>query len=210
MRATWIRNLAYALPALPLAALYLPLFSYVTPFYANERGVDIAALGAAWIAIRMFDAVSDPLAGWLSDRTVRVIGRRGWVILAVPLILVATWQAFVPPEDAGLPHAVRSGQVEFLLEVCEQLYPRLRIYLFDARRLYSAPLTVFGPLLAALYIGQSYMVFRDTERVRALTAHFDHLVREAHVTARNLPGHVRALWAGTSARGAIARPSARR
>jgi len=106
MRATWIRNLAYALPALPLAALYLPLFSYVTPFYANERGVDIAALGAAWIAIRMFDAVSDPLAGWLSDRTVRVIGRRGWVILAVPLILVATWQAFVPPEDAGLPHAV--------------------------------------------------------------------------------------------------------
>lgn len=110
----------------------------------------------------------------------------------------------------GLPYAVRAEQVAFLLEVCEQLYPRLRIYLFDARRLYSAPLTVFGPLLAALYIGQNYMVFRDTERVQALSRHFDHLVREAHVTARALPGHVRALWAGTPDHDAIARPRAPR
>ena len=44
---------AYAVPAFALAVLYLPLFSYVTPFYVAERGVDIALLGAAWIAIRM-------------------------------------------------------------------------------------------------------------------------------------------------------------
>jgi Na+/melibiose symporter-like transporter len=106
MTRPWLRYLLYALPALPLAALYLPLFSYVTPFYASERGVDLAALGLAWIGIRMFDAVSDPLAGWASDRTARRIGRRGWVLLAAPLIAVATWQAFVPPEDAGLAHAV--------------------------------------------------------------------------------------------------------
>lgn len=100
-----LRHLAYALPAIPLAALYLPLFSYVTPFYAAERGVDLAALGFAWIAIRMFDAVSDPVAGWASDRLAGRIGRRGFVVLAAPLIMVATWQAFVPPEDAGLGHA---------------------------------------------------------------------------------------------------------
>jgi transcriptional regulator with XRE-family HTH domain len=96
---------------------------------------------------------------------------------------------------AGLSRAARAEQTEYLVSVAEQLYPRMRLYLFDARRLYSSPITVFGPLLAALYIGQNYLVFRDTERVQALSAHFDHLVREAHVGARGLPDHIRGLWA---------------
>ncbi len=99
--------LAYALPALALAALYLPLYTYVTPFYVTERGVDVAALGLAWILIRLFDAVSDPAIGWLSDRTPERWGRRRvWLALSVPVIVFGTWQAFVPPQDAGLGHAV--------------------------------------------------------------------------------------------------------
>ncbi|RKT35139.1 helix-turn-helix protein [Roseovarius halotolerans] len=94
---------------------------------------------------------------------------------------------------AGLPRDIREAQVDRLIETTEQLYPRLRVYLFDARRLYSAPVTIFGPLLAVIYIGQNYLAFRDTERVQALTQHFDHLVREAQVSARELPGHLRAL-----------------
>ena len=115
--------------------------------------------------------------------------------IAMPLYEV---HSFIHGEGyySGLPRPVREAQAAHLVEVAEQLYPRLRVYLFDARRLYSAPITIFGPLLAAVYIGQNYMVFRDTERVQALTAHFDHLLREAHVTARALPGHIRALWAG--------------
>ncbi len=93
----------------------------------------------------------------------------------------------------GLPAEIREAQVTHLLDLSEQLYPRLRLYLFDARRLYSTPITVFGPLLAVLYIGQSYLAFRDTERVRALTGHFDLLVREASVSARALPDHLRKL-----------------
>jgi len=107
MQPTLRQLAAYALPAFALAALYLPLFTYVTPFYAQERGVDLAAIGTAWILIRLFDAVSDPAMGWLSDRTPARWGRRRvWLVAAVPLIVLATWQAFVPPEDAGLAHAV--------------------------------------------------------------------------------------------------------
>ncbi|MEM8697694.1 MAG: MFS transporter [Pseudomonadota bacterium] len=99
--------ITYALPAVILAVIYLPLFSYVTPFYVAERGVDLAAIGAAWIAIRLFDAVSDPVIGWVSDRTKARFGRRRlWLGLSVPVILLGTWQAFVPPEDAGLGHAI--------------------------------------------------------------------------------------------------------
>ncbi|WP_135501438.1 helix-turn-helix domain-containing protein [Roseovarius aestuariivivens] len=97
----------------------------------------------------------------------------------------------------ALPREIRAAQVAQLIDLTEQLYPRLRIYLFDARRLFSAPITIFGPLLAVLYIGQNYLAFRDTERVRALTAHFDLIVREASVGSRDLPAHLRALQAET-------------
>ncbi|WP_306153078.1 helix-turn-helix domain-containing protein [Roseovarius sp. MMSF_3281] len=96
---------------------------------------------------------------------------------------------------ADLPQNIRTAQAQRLIEVSQDLYPRLRLYLFDARRLYSAPITIFGPKMAVLYIGQTYMAFRDTERVQALTQHFDHLVREAQVTARQFPDHLRALMA---------------
>ncbi|MDA3858603.1 MAG: helix-turn-helix transcriptional regulator [Roseovarius sp.] len=86
-----------------------------------------------------------------------------------------------------LPLDIRRAQLDHLITVTAQLYPSLRLYLFDARRVYSAPVTILGPLLAVIYIGRNYMVFRDTERVQALTLHFDHLLREADITARALP-----------------------
>jgi len=107
MRVPTATLIAYALPAFALAVLYLPLFSYVTPFYVVERGVDVGALGLAWIVIRLFDAISDPAIGWLSDRTPSRYGRRRiWLVLAVPVILVGTIQVFAPPGGAGLWHAI--------------------------------------------------------------------------------------------------------
>ncbi|MDA7427976.1 helix-turn-helix transcriptional regulator [Primorskyibacter aestuariivivens] len=92
-----------------------------------------------------------------------------------------------------LPRDIRAVQMERLEALSTQLYPRLRLYLFDARRLFSAPVTIFGPLLAVIYLGRNYLAFRDTERVQAITAHFDNLVREASVSARDLPEHIRSL-----------------
>lgn len=95
----------------------------------------------------------------------------------------------------GLPNDVREAQIERFLTLHEELYPKLRVFLFDARRLHSAPITVFGPLLAALYLGQHFLVFRDTERVTAFSRHFDVLVREAYVSARGFPDHITFLQA---------------
>lgn len=95
----------------------------------------------------------------------------------------------------SLPDELRRAQVTHLIDLHKQLYPSLRVHLFDARRLWSAPLTVFGPLVAVLYVGQFYMAFRDRERVRVLTEQFDGLVREAYVSARDWPVHLQALSA---------------
>ena len=96
----------------------------------------------------------------------------------------------------GLSAALRREQIDYLLDLCAQLYPRLRIYLFDARRLYSAPITVFGPLLCVFYAGGHYMAFRDRDRIATFTGHFDTLVREADLSARHLPTHLRRLREG--------------
>jgi transcriptional regulator with XRE-family HTH domain len=87
----------------------------------------------------------------------------------------------------GLPAEVRSGQIARLRDLYRQLYPGLRIYVFDARRVFSAPVTVFGPLLAVLYLGRHYIAFRDRVRVQGFAQHFDWLVREAGTGARDFP-----------------------
>jgi transcriptional regulator with XRE-family HTH domain len=112
--------------------------------------------------------------------------------IAIPLHELA---AFAAGQGyyAGLPTEVRQGQIAFIRSLYDQLYPNLRVWLYDQRRLYSAPITVFGPLLAVVYLGRNYLVFRDTERVQAISRHFDMLVREADISARSFPDHLATL-----------------
>lgn len=101
--------LAYALPALPLAALYFPVYVYVAPFYAG-LGVGLGAIGALFIAVRLLDAFTDPLMGWISDHTPAAIRGRGlgrrkpWFALSVPLVMGSVWMLLVPPDGAGFAH----------------------------------------------------------------------------------------------------------
>lgn len=95
----------------------------------------------------------------------------------------------------GVPANLRAAQLDHIAALHDDLYPTLRLHLFDARKLYSAPITVFGPLLAVIYLGQNYLAFRDTERVQMFTHHFDRLVREALITPRDLSKHIQYLKA---------------
>jgi transcriptional regulator with XRE-family HTH domain len=93
----------------------------------------------------------------------------------------------------GLSAQTRRDQIDHLLALHDQLYPRLRIFLYDAQKLYSAPITIFGPLLAVLYLGRNYLAFRDKDRIGAITHHFDVLVKEAEVASRGFPAVLRQL-----------------
>ncbi|MEJ6510318.1 MAG: helix-turn-helix transcriptional regulator [Octadecabacter sp.] len=95
----------------------------------------------------------------------------------------------------GVPADLRAAQLDHIAALHDDLYPTLRLHLFDAHKLYSAPITVFGPLLAVIYLGQNYLAFRDTERVQMFTRHFDRLVREALITPRDLSKHIQYLKA---------------
>ena len=94
---------------------------------------------------------------------------------------------------AGLSADIRRDQMDRILDLADQLYPSMRLYLYDARQIFSAPITVFGPILAVVYLGPTYLAFRDAERVAVLSQQFDGLIRAAQVSAREVPDHLRAL-----------------
>ena len=93
----------------------------------------------------------------------------------------------------GCPKQIRIEQLKHLARLTEQLYPVMRICLFDARKIYSSPITIFGPLRAVIYLGQKYMVFRVPDRIQALSQHFDGLIRAAEIGTRDLPAIIDAL-----------------
>ncbi len=100
-RLSWPLLTAYGLPGLPLAALLLPLFVYLPTFYAEELGLGFALVGSLLLVARLSDMVTDPLVGALSDRFGWPLGRRrSWMLLGVPLTLLAAHRLFLPADDA--------------------------------------------------------------------------------------------------------------
>ncbi len=92
-----------------------------------------------------------------------------------------------------LPLAARREQLAEMARLLDELYPTLRWFLYDGRRRYSTPLTVFGPLRAVVYMGDMYLVFNTTEHIRVLSRHFDELIRAAVMQPTEVMAYVRRL-----------------
>lgn len=107
--------LAYGAPALPAAMLGLPLLVYLPTFYARDLGVGLSAVGAVMMAARIWDVVTDPLVGHLSDRTRSPFGRRRpWLAASLPLVIAGAWLLFRPPDGAGAMHLLAWTLVVYL------------------------------------------------------------------------------------------------
>lgn len=94
-RSNWTLA-ALAAPCLPIAALGLPLVVYLPEFYANELGLSLSAVGAAFMGVRLLDIAFDPLIGGVMDRTRTRFGRfRMWFAISVPLLMIAAYMLFM-------------------------------------------------------------------------------------------------------------------
>ncbi len=60
--------LQYGFIALPVAFAGFPLYVLAPDFYATSHGLSLTLLGTLLLLVRLFDAVQDPLIGWLTDR----------------------------------------------------------------------------------------------------------------------------------------------
>ena len=102
MRLSKSQLIAYGLPGLPLALLGLPLVIYLPPVYAEHFGIGLGAVGGALLIARLWDLISDPLLGHLSDRLPYRRKRLILILAGTPMLLLAADALFRPsnPPDA--------------------------------------------------------------------------------------------------------------
>ncbi len=89
----------YALPAAPVQFFYLLLLLMYLKFAADSLGASPAVVGTIFLVAKVWDAVSDPMVGNLSDNTRSRLGRRrSWLLgSALPLLFFGV-MAWSPPE----------------------------------------------------------------------------------------------------------------
>ena len=87
-----VGELAAAIPA-SLSAFF------VLYFFTTVAGLNPALAGSVILIGRLWDAINDPIIGWLSDRTVSPLGRRfPWMLGGmIPMALCALLLWVVPP-----------------------------------------------------------------------------------------------------------------
>ena len=91
-------KLAYASPAFSLAVVGIPVYVYIPKFYTDVVGINIAVLGFLLFSVRLFDAITDPAIGFLSDRTHSKFGRRRpYIAVGSVFVAVAMFMLFNPP-----------------------------------------------------------------------------------------------------------------
>ena len=77
----------------------LPIYVHVPKFYADVVGLNLVAIGGLLLAARAFDAIQDPLLGYLSDRFRDArLGRMLWVMIATPFLAAGMFGLFNPPQ----------------------------------------------------------------------------------------------------------------
>ena len=78
-----------------------PILVFIPKFYTGEMGVPLA-LAANIILEVIFDVFTDPIVGYINDRTNTKWGRRRpWIAMATPLLMVSIYMLFIPPEKLG-------------------------------------------------------------------------------------------------------------
>ncbi|MCB1801447.1 MAG: MFS transporter [Gammaproteobacteria bacterium] len=104
----------YAVPAVPLAFLGLPLYVYLPAHYADLPGIGLALVGAVLLLARLFDVVTDPLIGLLADRSRSVLHPASLISVGVLMLGVGAWYLFQPPLQATAFYLLLTLSITYL------------------------------------------------------------------------------------------------
>jgi GPH family glycoside/pentoside/hexuronide:cation symporter len=103
-RSNWVLA-AFSGPCLPYAAVGLPLAVSLPAFYSQYVGLDLAAVGLAFLLVRCIDIFFDPLVGWGMDRTKSKWGPyRTWLTIGTPVLMLAVAFIFFVKPGAGFAY----------------------------------------------------------------------------------------------------------
>lgn len=93
-----VHEFSYAAPAFALAVVGIPVYVYLPKFYSDTIGVDITVMGYILLCARIFDAVTDPVIGLISDKTDTRFGRRRpYILFGSFFVVISLAFLFNPP-----------------------------------------------------------------------------------------------------------------
>jgi GPH family glycoside/pentoside/hexuronide:cation symporter len=91
--------LVFGLPVVGAGFLNTLSLLYLFKYATDVLLIAPAAMGVVFMLGRFWDAASDPLVGYLSDRTTSRLGRRrSWLLASAPLFLACPLMVWLPPE----------------------------------------------------------------------------------------------------------------
>ncbi|MBW2279311.1 MAG: MFS transporter [Deltaproteobacteria bacterium] len=94
---------AFGLPGFAGAAMAIPIAVHLSIFYSDTILLPLGFIAVVKAVARAFDAITDPIMGWASDRTQSRWGRRRpWMFVGAPLAAVCFVVMFAPPESLSI------------------------------------------------------------------------------------------------------------
>ena len=101
---------AYGIPTVGAGYMYLLIGLYVMKFSTDVLLISPLVMGLIFSASRVWDAVSDPLVGYLSDRTRLPFGRqRTWMAASIVPICATFVMIFARPDRVSPTRDTSSG-----------------------------------------------------------------------------------------------------
>jgi len=99
--ATLPRMIGFSLPALGLNTLVTAVFVFLPPLYTEHQHLGAATVGTVFLLAKLVDIVAAPSWGLFMDSySTRWGRRRPWLALSTPMLMVAIFMLYGPPESA--------------------------------------------------------------------------------------------------------------
>lgn len=89
-------SLNYAMLAIPLAMLGLPVYIYLPNLYQQHFAMSLSAIGSALLLARMLDVITDPIIGQISDKLKPAISRKTQIYIASLLLCLSLAALLLP------------------------------------------------------------------------------------------------------------------
>ena len=95
----------YCLTDMPVSMALFPVIVFIPKFYTTDMAVPMALAATIMLAVRISDVFTDPFFGFITDKYPTPWGRRRfWITLATPIMMLAIYRLFFPPEGSGALH----------------------------------------------------------------------------------------------------------
>lgn len=174
-------GIAYALPVIPVLML-LNTNNVLSGIYAAHHGLTLSAISMVMLVAGLFDAVTDPSIGYLSDRYhARTGSRRPFVVAGALLLIPCAWFLLNPGEGVSamyflvwyllfylamtlfqIPHLTWGGEISPVSE------EKSRIYAYRNYALYVG--SIIFALIPLLPFNEGTKITPETMRYLVMVA----------------------------------------